>query len=329
MRRLAFVLAFLCTPAIAAPPTVSVRPLSAVAIQPEREAPAQVVSLNRARIPAEVAARIREIPAEPGQRIARGAVLARLDCTDLQLAEQRASAQFEAARAREAQMRQQVGRSRELAAAQFISPDALELRETELKVAQADTRVQQAALAAARREVEKCTVRAPFPAIVEARLAQVGEFAAPGTPLVELTDTSRLQLAARIQAADADTLGDTLSFESQGQRFPVRLVRLSPALDPATRTREARLRFAGRAPAPGSFGVLRWQDTRAWLPADYVLRRGQSLGVFVLEGNTARFRVLAGAQEGRPALAAGLPADSRIVTEGRFALSDGMTVSVR
>ncbi len=320
-----------CAPALAAPPaTVSVQNLETVAIYPTREAPAQVVSLNLAKLSAELAARIDRIAVEPGQRIARGATVVELDCGDARIAAERTQAALVSAQARLKLARQQLQRNSELAAKNFISSDALDARKTEVEVVAADVKLNQAAHNSARRDVGKCTVRAPFPAIVEARLAQVGEWASPGTPLVQLWDTSRLQLAAQVQATDADTLDKASPrFISQGREFAVKRLRISPAVNPSARTREARYTFTGTPPAPGSHGVLRWQDPRAWLPASYLVRRGNALGVFVVVNNTARFVAVPGGQEGRPALATALPRDAQVVTDGRFALQDGMKLSVR
>jgi hypothetical protein len=109
----------------------------------------------------------------------------------------------------------------------------------------------------------------------------------------------------------------------------VKLLRVSPAMNLASRTREARFSFTRTAPAPGSNGVLRWRDPRAFVPADYVLSRAGRLGVFVVRGQHARFVALPNAQEGRPAAAAGLTADAALVTDGRFALQDGMAITLR
>jgi RND family efflux transporter MFP subunit len=331
MRLALCLLALLCAPALAAPPpAVKSRPLSELAIHPQREASAQVVSLNLAKLSAELAARIDSIPVEPGQRIAKGAVVARLDCADTRIAAQRAQAALESSQARLKLAQLQLQRSTELAARNFISGDALDAKKTEVAVVAAEVRLDTAARAAAQREVGKCTLRSPFPAIVEARLAQVGELAGPGTPIVHLWDTSRLQLAVQLQADDADLLTQARPvFVSQGHEYAVTLLRVSPAMNPASRTREARFGFPKAAPAPGSNGVLRWRDPRPFIPADHLIRRAGQLGVFAVRGQSARFVPLPGAQEGRPAPAASLPADTAIITDGRFALQDGMTVAPR
>jgi len=68
-----------------------------------------------------------------------------------------------------------------------------------------------------------------------------------------------------------------------------------------------------------------WRDPRPHIPADYILRRNGRYGVFLVEGDTASFRELPQAQEGRPA-SADFPPDQRIATRGRHALQDGMKV---
>lgn len=331
MRLAICLLALLCAPALAAPPlAIKSRPLAELAVHPVREASAEVVSLNLAKLSSELAARIERIPVEPGQRIAKGAVVAQLDCADTQIAAQRAQAELESSQARLRLAQLQLQRSTELAAKNFISGDALDAKKTEVAVVAAEVRLDTAARAAAQREVGKCTLRSPFPAIVEARLAQVGELASPGTPIVQLWDTSRLQLSVQVQADDADLLAQAKPvFVSQGREYAVKLLRVSPAMNPASRTREARFGLARAAPAPGSNGVLRWRDPRAFVPADYVVNRAGRLGVFVVSGQRARFVPLPGAQEGRPVAATELPADAALVTDGRFALQDGMAVTQR
>lgn len=331
MRFALFVCLVLGVPAaVASPVAVQTRPLAEIALHPVREASAQVVSLNLARLSAELSARIERIAVEPGQRIARGAVVAELDCADTRIAAQRAQAALESAQARARLAQQQLRRARELASQNFISSDALDARQTEVDVLTAEARLAAAGEAAARRDVGKCTLRSPYPAIVEARLAQVGEWASPGTPIVQLWDTSRLQLAAQVQVEDAESMAQAQPvFVSQGREVAVKRLRVSPALNPASRTREARFSFPAAAPAPGSHGVLRWRDPRAFVPADFLVRRHGALGVFVVSRNRARFVPLPGAEEGRPALAATLGADARVVTDGRLTLQDGMAVTMR
>lgn len=117
-----------------------------------------------------------------------------------------------------------------------------------------------AALKTTRATQAKCTVRAPFPAIVLERLAQEGEMASAGAPLASLLDTSRIEVRAEIQEADIAALprARNLALVTAAGRYPLRLTRVSPALGKASRLAEARLRFHGNVAVPGASGRVVW-----------------------------------------------------------------------
>lgn len=312
----------------AAAPGVVIKPLSEVAIHPEREAAAQVVSLNESRIAAEISGRIEAIPVQVGARVARGAVLARIECRDYELARERASANIKAARARLDLAKQQRARAQELGARGFYSKEALSARETEVKVLGAEAEQARTQFDSAERAIGKCTIRSPFPAIVRQRLGQVGELAAPGSPLVALSDAGRVEVSAQVQLQDAESLAKAreLRFAGDGGARVLALLRISPAIDRQARSVEARLRFIGEAAAAGASGSVIWRESRAYVPADIVVRRERGLGVFVAERGLARFHLLAQAQEGRPAPVE-LPPAARIVVAGQLALRDGQPLA--
>jgi RND family efflux transporter MFP subunit len=303
---------------------VAVKSLAEVATYPEREASAQAVSLNESRIAAEIAGRIEAVPVEVGQSIERGAVVARIDCRDHELARQRAAAALTAARSRLSLADQQLARARELQAQGFFAAEALAGRVTEVEVLRADAAQAEAQLGSAARSVGKCVVRSPFAAIVRERLGQVGELAAPGTPLAVLVDAGRIEVAAQVQAKDAPSLARAkqVRFLGPGGERPLALRRISPAIDAQTRTRDARLRFTGPAAAPGASGRIVWRDAELHVPPELVVRRAGRLGLFVDDAGTARFHVLPDAQEGRPAQV-DLPPGTRVVVMGQLALKDG------
>ena len=183
-------------------------------------------------------------------------------------------------------------------------------------------------LDSAERAVGKCTVRSPFPAIVRERLGQVGELAAPGSPLVALSDTGRIVVSAQVQLKDAESLrkaGD-VRFAGDGGARALALLRISPAIAPQARSVEARLLFKGEPAAAGASGSVIWRESRPHIPADLVVRREDRLGVFVDERGVARFHPLAEAQEGRPTPVDLAPAE-RIVVTGQLALRDGQRLN--
>lgn len=306
-------------------PTFALKTVAELAIYPERSAPATVVGKHEARLSVEVAAPVLAMPVDVGQTVRKGEVVARLDARDARLALERAAAAVAQAEARHAQARAQFERARALRERNFISAEALTLRETELAATAADLRAAVAQRETARRALDKHTLRAPFDAVVRARSAQLGELAAPGSGLLTLV-SREVELSAQLQPRDAESLARAVSpapiFETAQGRWQARLLRISPVLQRESRSAEARLAIVGEPPAPGTEGRLLWREEQAYLPADLLVRREGRLGVFVVAEGKARFHALPAAQEGRPA-PLDLPLKARIVTQGRHALQDG------
>ncbi len=310
--------------------TVSAKAFAEVAVYPMRDAPASARSLNEAKLSAEVSARVIAIPAEVGQVVPKGTPLIRLDSRDFELAADRADAALKSAQARLELAESQLRRGRELKERNFISQEALNQRETEVEVLRAEVALNRAQRETARRSLEKTTLRAPFRAVVRERLAHVGELAAPGTALIALVDLSRVEVAAQVQVKDVASLQNAseIEFVALGSRHPLKLSRVSPAINPDARNVEVRLAFTGNEAAPGASGRIAWRDTTPHMPPELVVRREGRLGVFVLENRHARFVPLPEAQEGRPAPAE-LPPDTRIAVDGRHLLTDGQPLAAQ
>ena len=306
------------------PVPVRVQTLAEVLVEVEFSAPAEVQSLNSAMLSAEVDAVVESVLADVGQQVGTGQTLIQLDPADYQLVLSQARAGFTADKAQKAQADARLKRAQELSARQYISDDDLLARTTEVSVAAAQIELQQAAVALAQHNLEKCRVASPFNGVVVERFAQKGAYVTPGTPLLRLVQTDQFELDAEIPDEQADTLrrASSIRFESRGESWPVELLRLSPVVEAERRNRRARFGFTADAPAPGRSGELVWQADKGMLPVNLVLRRNGQLGVFLNRANTAVFTPLPAAQEGRP-VAVNLPPDSEIIVQGRERLQDG------
>lgn len=307
--------------------------LDSVWLQPARTAPAVVLARNESRLAAEVGGTLLEWRADVGATVRAGDVLARIDPRDLALAEQRAAAARDAARARLQLGQAQLQRARDLVAQGFFSAEALAQRETEVTLQQADLASAEAQWRSAQRQLDKATLRAPFHGSVVQRLAQQGEAVAPGTPLYVLAQRDGAEIQATVDPAQVAGLRQATqpTFDPQANGatpVQVRLLRISPTLQSASRSQTVRLAPTQGTPAPasGTAGVLRWQDPQPHVPASLVVRRGTSLGLFVQEGGKARFVPLPQAQEGRPAAVA-LPGDTLVVVQGQARLQDGQPLN--
>ena len=310
--------------------SVRTQALNEVLVDFERRAPAEVRALNDSTIASEVSAVVLSVHADVGQVVKKGDLLLELNPVDYQLNLEQAEANLASSRARLSQADAKLKRARTLGDSQYISADELLERETDVMVFNAQIQANDVAVSIARRNLDKCSLLAPFDGVVGKRMAQVGNFVRNGDQLIAVTQVDEFELDAEIPDGQADEIlvSQTIRFESRGQSWPVELLRLSPVIDSQGRTRKARFTFSGNAPSVGRSGELVWQVGTGMLPSNLISRRNGVLGVFLLESDRARFEPLPGAQEGRPA-SLDLPATSRVITLGRERLQDGASVTVQ
>lgn len=320
--------------------TVGVAPLSSLWLQPERDAPAQVLARNESRLAAETAGTLLRWTADVGAQVQRGQLLAQIDPRDAELGVQRAQAALTASQARLKLAQAQLQRARDLVAKGFLSQEALAQRETEVALLLSDISANQAQLAIVRRQLAKTTLRAPFAGSVKERLAQTGEAVAPGSVLYVLTETGAQEVSATLSPADVAGLraASEIRLDAAGASHALRLLRVGATVAAPARTQVARLAFvqADGAPPAGSSGTLRWRESQPHIPPELMVRRGAQLGIFVQQGSgtdaTARFVALPGAQEGRATplpTAAGLTAATRVVMRGQAALQSGQAIEAQ
>jgi RND family efflux transporter MFP subunit len=333
MRPIRILFICLCLPVLTwgqAGINVRTQALGEVLVEFDRRAPAEVRALNDSSISAEVSAVVKTIYVDVGQQVKEGDLLLELDPFDYQLNLKQAEANLASSQARLSQAQAKLNRARKLGDNQYVSADALLERETDVMVSNAQIQADEVAVAIAHRNLEKCSIRAPFHGVVSERMAQVGSFVRNGEPLISVTQVDQFELDAEIPDSQADELLNTaqLRFESRGETWPVELLRLSPVIDSQGRTRKARFAFIDGAPAVGRSGELIWRVGEGMLPSNLISRRLGKLGVFLLDGGKARFEPLPNAQEGRPT-AVSLPAGTQVITMGRERLQDGVAVSVQ
>lgn len=312
---------------------VSVKPLAQLVQPLRREAPAQVVARNETRLSAELSARVVEINAQVGQSVKPGQVLLQLDRQDVVLALARAEAALTQARARLALVKAQLARAEELRESKFASADALEQRRAEVLVAESDVLAATAARDTARHAVEKTSIKAPFAGVIKQRQAQLGELAAPGAPLLVLVESAAAEVSAQVPAAEADGLRQAGKARFIGPlgEAELRVARVARVVARDSRTVEVRLSGPGDALLPGAEGTVHWVDPAPSLPADWLVKRDEGYGVFVVLEGRARFVPIPAAREGRAASVrnvAQLQAATPIVTQGRHALRDGQSVKL-
>jgi len=312
------------------PIRVTSQTLAEVAIYPEFSVPATAISMNDSKLSAQVRATVTVFPVLVGDLVERGEVLIQLDERDYKLNLLRAQSVLKGIESRLSLANYQLDQAKSLSLQKAISNERLHQRTADVRSIEAERDTQKVVIAMAKRDLEKCTITAPFKAIVAERIAQTGELASPGSPLIRIIDASRIEVSAKIQSQDITSLKHAKHFQfvSQDKSYDVQRRIIIPVFDPVQRNREARFLFKKQRALSGATGTLRWTQSQKHIPANMLTRRNRKLGIFIInDENKAEFIVIKGAQEGRPA-ATNLSGDIRLITNGRFAIQDGVTVSV-
>ena len=294
---------------------VTIKPLQDFLIYPADSAPAQVISLNNAKISAQISAQISSFKVQAGDRVEKGATLVRLDCRDNRLLHDAAVARLSLAK-KDAKRARSLQRSSNIAEQRYNQAVTEEI--------QAGINEKQTAL-----QMQRCNITAPFSATVTTRLAAEGELAAPGTPLLQLIDSRQLEVSAKIPQDKIKLVEslDNLLFHYGETDYPVKIRRSVATIDPDSGNQEVRLVFSSSKALPGSSGRLTWKLTTPHIPPDLLSQRDGKVGIFLARDNKAFFHVLENAQIGHPAMT-DLPASSKVIIEGRFGLKNGDPIEV-
>lgn len=98
--------------------------------------------------------------------------------------------------------------------------------------------VQTAQLELAKQELADTSIVVPFDGMIQRRSVAVGTYVQPGVPLVELTKTSVLRFRASVPERFAQQLavGQKVRLTVDRQQLEVRVTRISPILDPISRS---------------------------------------------------------------------------------------------
>jgi RND family efflux transporter MFP subunit len=199
--------------------------------------------------------RLVSVSVKLGDRVRRGQTIAKIEDREMLEQVRQAEASQKVAEAtirqREADLKvaeTSVERSRNLFGRQLLPRQTLDDAEARFSAAQAqvDLAVAQLAQNAARLEelkinLSNTVVSSPVDGFVGARNVDAGAWVSQNAPVVSVVDISSLRLVANVVEKDLRmvTVGDKATVEVDafpGEKFSGRIARVSPVLDPATRT---------------------------------------------------------------------------------------------
>jgi RND family efflux transporter MFP subunit len=187
---------------------------------------------NSAYIKARVAGELQGLTVREGDSVKAGQVIARIDVTEYAARQQQAQDQADAAKAQIAIAQRQFDNNKALVDQGFISKTALDTSLATLNSAQATHRAALSNVDIAKKTMSDTVLRSPISGIVSQRLAQPGERVGIDARVLEVIDTSRMELEANITAADAMNVavGQTAILTIEGSAAPVKsqVLRINP-----------------------------------------------------------------------------------------------------
>ena len=225
--------------------TVVVGPenVAVVRLQDVRTGPSLSGSLQPeqdATVRAELSAAVVQTFADVGQRVAAGAVLARLD--DRAIRDSYLSAQTSVVTAQNNYnvAQRELERAQTLVKAGAIAERDVELARNQAAAASAQLANARAVFANAAKQLGYTQVRAPFAGVIAQRHVNAGDVVSPGGALFTVVNPASMRLEASVPADQVSSIrvGLPVEFSVTGypnRVFAGRITRVSPTADPATR----------------------------------------------------------------------------------------------
>jgi RND family efflux transporter MFP subunit len=301
------------------------------------------------------AGRLQDVYVRLGDRVSRGQRLAKIE--DFEIVEQvkQAEAAQEVSlatiRQREADLqlaRTNVERSRSLFERQLLPKQTLDDNEAryqaavaQLDLARAQNTQSRARLDELRINLANTVITSPVNGFVARREVDPGAFASQNAPVADVVDITSVRLVANVVERDLKQLetGNTARVQVDafpGETFTGRIARVSPVLDPSTRTAPIEIEIPNPTYRlkPGMYArvgitTLTKKDALV-LPSSAVVDLGGRRGVFQLQNETAIFRtVQVGSEQGTLVeILGGVAEGDEVISTGAGSLRDGDRVAL-
>ncbi len=279
----------------------------------------------RAVIEAKVSGRIEKVLVAPGQQVKAGDLLIQLDAREIQAKLDQAIA-----------VREQAARDLERARKLFEQKITAQ---ADFDTVQARERVAAGAVTETQTALSYTKILAPFDGVVTRKLADVGDLAAPGKPILEMEDPASLRFEADVPEALARDI-------KIGAKLPVRVsavttdlegtvVEMAPIADASSHTFLVKLELPPtEGVRSGQFGrvlVPTGKTDAVWVPVSALVVRGQMETVFVAVNQHAQLRLVRTGKRtsSEVELLAGLGRGEKVVTEGAAELRDGQSITIK
>lgn len=284
--------------------------------------------------------RIQSIRADIGSTVNAGQTLARLDTRSLEAQLSAAKAQVAEARAGRDLAQTTVTRQQTLLQKGHVSQQRVDEAQAQVDTANARINAAQAQADTLKVQIDLARITAPFSGVVTKRLADEGAIAAPGTPILELVESGRMEARIGIPAKEAEklTVGETYALTTDAGEVNAKLRAVTGVIDMSARTMTTVFDITGDSIPAGTVVRLGLdqdiEERGVWVPIGALTEGNRGLwAVYVAEseanGWMARKRPveIVRAEANRAYIRGALSNGDKVILEGVTRLSPNIPVT--
>lgn len=274
-----------------------------------------IEAVKTSQLAAQVSGSITIFNVKAGDTVKAGQVLARIDT---RIANQQAAAsqaQVVASRAQLSAARQEYERKKRLYEKQYISQAALERAESDYKTAEAQTKAELAQTGVANLQSGLHTLTAPYAGIVSEVMAEMGDMAMPGKPLLTLYDPKEMRAVVNVPQSQIAIIKSSSSIKvmvsgaSEAEHLlTATKMTVLPTGDVVSNSVKVRLSLPQQlnSVSPGMFAramlptISADLQSHIYIPSQAVIKRSELMAVYVLDagGNPQLRQVRVGRKQG-------------------------------
>ena len=324
-------------PATPPPAPASVQAQVSVIQTVERQAsiaaPGTLIALESVKVASRLMGYIKDIAVTEGQAVKAGQRLFSIDPLDIEGGVTQARLGLDQAEKAMQDAKADYERFANLHKEEVVTRQQYEKMKLNYDIAVSRAAQAKAGLNTAQGQMRYATVTSPINGVVIQKLANEGDIASPGFPVVLVENQSRLQVQTSVPESIYPSLrqGAVIQVEVEGLAAPVsaKVANLSPAADPMTHTHMVKLDVAAAGLRSGAFARVLFptgRQTVLQVPRAAVLNRAGIEGVFVVDAKgVAQYRMVRTGreQQGQVEILSGLSAGDRVVTGNAAALNNG------
>jgi RND family efflux transporter MFP subunit len=313
----------------------------------------KVTPLAEINVVPKTGGKVAQVLVDVGSKVKQGQVLVRLDTAELDAQLKQAMAALELARSSDTQNRYRLqdaqnnlnrmqalynegAISRQQYETALLQYNLTKSTDTGAQVKQAQANVELIGT-----QISNAVITAPQDGEISARLAEPGEMAGPGAPVVILVNTNKVYIEGVVAERDVALVKKgqqvDVQVDAAGGAFKGVIETVSPAADP--RSKGYPLKVALTNPdsklKPGMFGEVRLvtgrKDNVVVITKEAVVDRGAGKIVYVVKDGKAEERKIAPGMESgdRVEVTDGIKAGEMLVVAGQTSLTDKSPVKVQ